>query len=193
MSMKAYPADRIRNVGLFSHGGAGKTSLTEAFLFVSGATNRLGTTQEGTTASDFDQDEIRRGMSISTSVVPIEWEDHKINVLDAPGYADFLGEVHSAMRVVDGAVILVDASAGVEVGTEQVWHLADTYDLPRIIFVNKMNRENADFGSTLQALRDAFGKRVAPIQFPIGADKTFRGVCVSRQCRWRIRKRPNSR
>jgi elongation factor G len=176
MSMKAYPAERIRNVGLFSHGGAGKTSLAEAFLFVSGATNRLGTTQDGSTASDFDPDEIRRGMSISTSVIPVEWEETKINILDVPGYADFMGEVHAAMRVVDGAVILVDASAGVEVGTEQVWKLADDYNLPRVLFVNKMNRENADFGRTLEALREAFGKRVAPIQFPIGSDKTFRGV-----------------
>ncbi|HYI23792.1 MAG TPA: elongation factor G [Thermomicrobiales bacterium] len=174
--MKQYPADRIRNVGLFSHGGAGKTSLTEAFLYVSGATNRLGNIQDGTTASDFDPDEVRRGISISTSVIPVEWEDHKINVLDVPGYADFMGEVHAAMRVVDGAVILVDASAGVEVGTEHVWRLANDYNLPRIIFVNKMNRENANFPQTLASLREAFGKRIAPIQFPIGSDRTFRGI-----------------
>ncbi len=174
--MKQYPADRIRNVGLFSHGGAGKTSLAEAFLYVSGATNRLGNVQDGTTASDFDPDEVRRGISISTSVIPIEWEDHKINVLDVPGYADFMGEVHAAMRVVDGAVILVDASAGVEVGTEQAWRLANEYNLPRIIFVNKMNRENANFPQTLESLREAFGKRIAPIQFPIGSDRTFRGI-----------------
>jgi elongation factor G len=176
MSMKQYPAERIRNVGLFSHGGAGKTSLAEAFLFVSGATSRLGNAQDGTTASDYDPDEIKRGMSISTTVIPVEWEDHKINVLDVPGYADFLGEVHAAMRVVDGAVILVDASAGVEVGTEHAWKLANRYNLPRLLFVNKMNRENADFGRTLESLREAFGKRVAPIHFPIGSDKSFRGI-----------------
>lgn len=174
--MKQYPADRIRNVGLFSHGGAGKTSLAEAFLFVSGATNRLGNAQDGTTASDFDPDEVKRGMSISTSVLPIEWEDHKINVLDVPGYADFVGEVHAAMRVVDGAVILIDAASGVEVGTEQAWNLADQYNLPRLLFVNKMNRENADFPRALASLREAFGKQVAPIQFPIGSEKTFRGI-----------------
>ena len=174
--MKQYPADRIRNVGLFSHGGAGKTSLAEAFLFVSGATNRLGNAQDGTTASDHDPDEVKRGMSISTSVLPIEWEDHKINVLDVPGYADFLGEVHAAMRVVDGAVILIDAAAGVEVGTEQAWKLADQYNLPRLLFINKMNRENADFPRALASLREAFGKQVAPIQFPIGSEKTFRGI-----------------
>jgi len=176
MSMKHYPAERIRNVGLFSHGGAGKTSLAEAFLFVSGATSRLGNTQDGTTASDYDADEIRRGMSISTAVIPVEWDDHKINVLDVPGYADFLGEVHAAMRVVDGAVILVDASAGVEVGTEQAWRLSNQYDLPRLIFVNKMNRENADFPRTLESLRATFGKQIAPIHFPIGSEKSFKGI-----------------
>ncbi len=199
--MKQYPAERIRNVGLFSHGGAGKTSLAEAFLFVSGATSRLGSAPDGTTASDYDPDEIKRGMSISTSVIPVEWEDTKINFLDVPGYADFLGEVHAAMRVVDGAVILVDASAGVEVGTEQIWRLANQYNLPRLLFVNKMNRENADFPRTLASLREAFGKRVAPIQFPIGSDKTFRGVVdllsntamvFPRQQRRRLRDHPDS-
>ena len=174
--MKQYPADRIRNVGLFSHGGAGKTSLAEAFLFVSGATNRLGNAQDGTTVSDHDPEEVRRGMSISTCVIPIEWEDHKINVLDVPGYADFLGEVHAAMRVVDGAVILVDAASGVEVGTEQAWKLASEYNLPRLLFVNKMNRENADFPRALASLRASLGKQVAPIQFPIGSAREFRGI-----------------
>ena len=174
--MRQYPAERIRNVGLFSHGGAGKTSLAEAFLYVSGATNRLGNAQDGTTTSDYDPDEVRRGMSISTAVIPIEWEDHKINVLDVPGYADFLGEVHAAMRVVDGAVILVDASAGVEVGTEHAWRLANQYKLPRLIFVNKMNRDNADFPRTLESLRAAFGKQIAPIHFPIGSEKGFQGI-----------------
>ncbi len=174
--MKHYPAERIRNVGLFSHGGAGKTSLAEAFLFVSGATKRLGNAQDGTTASDYDPDEVRRGMSISTAVIPVEWDDHKINVLDVPGYADFQGEVHAAMRVVDGAVILVDASAGVEVGTEQAWKLANQYKLPRLIFVNKMNRENADFPRTLESLRTTFGKQIAPIHFPIGSEKSFKGI-----------------
>jgi elongation factor G len=174
--MKQYPAERIRNVGLFSHGGAGKTSLVEAFLLVSGGTKRLGKIEDGSTVSDFDPDEIKRGMSISTSIVPIEWEDHKINVLDVPGYADFIGEAHAAMRVVDGAVILVDSSAGVEVGTEHIWNMCEERKLPRLIFANKMNRENADFKRTLDSVRAAFGKSVAPIQFPIGSDRTFRGV-----------------
>ncbi|CAA9550723.1 MAG: Elongation factor G-like protein TM_1651 [uncultured Thermomicrobiales bacterium] len=174
--MKQYPADRIRNVGLFSHGGAGKTSLAEACLFVSGGASRLGNIADGSTASDFDPDEIKRGISISTSVIPIEWEDHKINLLDVPGYADFLGEVHAAMRVVDGAVIVIDASAGVQVGTELAWKLANQHKLPRLIFLNKMNRENADFHRTVASVQEAFGKSVAPIQFPIGSDKDFKGV-----------------
>lgn len=174
--MKQYPAERIRNIGLFSHGGAGKTSLVEAFLLVSGGTNRLGRIEDGSTTSDFDPDEIKRAMSISTSVIPIEWEDHKINVLDVPGYADFIGEAHAAIRVVDGAVILIDSSAGVEVGTERLWNMCDERKLPRLIFANKMNRENADFERTLESVRQAFGKSVAPIQFPIGSDRTFKGV-----------------
>lgn len=174
--MQQYPAERIRNIGLFSHGGAGKTSLVEAFLLVSGGTNRLGRIEDGSTVSDFDPDEVKRAMSISTSVIPIEWEDHKINVLDVPGYADFIGEAHAAMRVVDGAVILIDSSAGVQVGTEQVWKMCEEYKRPRLIFANKMNRENADFERTVESVRQVFGKSVAPIQFPIGSDRTFKGV-----------------
>lgn len=174
--MRQYPADRIRNVGLFSHGGAGKTSLAEACLFVSGGASRLGNIEDGSTASDHDPDEIRRGLSISTSVIPIEWEDHKINLLDVPGYADFVGEVYAAMRVVDGAVIVIDASAGVQVGTELAWKLANQHNLPRLIFLNKMNRENADFHRTVASVQETFGKSVAPIQFPIGSDKSFKGV-----------------
>ncbi|CAA9553871.1 MAG: Elongation factor G-like protein TM_1651 [uncultured Thermomicrobiales bacterium] len=173
--MKQYPADRIRNVGLFSHGGAGKTSLTEALLFDTKAISRLGRVEDGTTVSDFDPDEVKRHISVSTAVAPVEWRDHKINVLDAPGYADFLGEVQSALRVVDAAVILLDASAGVEVGTEQAWRLAEERGLPRILFINKMDRENADFNRALDSAREAFGKAVAPIQFPIGSEKRFKG------------------
>ena len=135
--MKQYPADRIRNVGLFSHGGAGKTSLTEALLFDTRATTRLGRVEEGNTVSDFDPDEIKRRISVSTGVAPVEWRDTKINVLDAPGYADFLGEVKSALRVADAAVVVMDASAGVEVGTEQAWRLNNERGLPRRLFVNK--------------------------------------------------------
>ncbi len=174
--MNHYPAERIRNVGLFSHGGAGKTSLAEALLFDSGTTSRLGRVEDGTTVSDYDPDEIKRRLSVSTSVLPIEWNGYKINLLDAPGYADFAGEMISAMRVVDGAIIVVDASSGVEVGTESMWELAAKNQVPRILFANKMDRENADFASTLDSLRESFGKRVAPVQFPIGQERGFRGI-----------------
>jgi len=174
--VKQYPADRIRNVSLFSHGGAGKTSLTEAMLFDTKATTRLGRVDEGNTVTDFDPDEIKRRISISTAVAPLEWRDTKINVLDAPGYADFLGEVKSALRVADAAIVLLDASAGVEVGTEQAWRLAEERGSPRILFVNKMDRENADFERTLESARAAFGKAIAPLQFPIGSEKGFRGI-----------------
>lgn len=174
--MNNYPMDRIRNVGLFSHGGAGKTSMAEALLFDTNAITRLGRVEDGNTASDFDPDEINRRISVSSAVIPIEWNDTKINVIDAPGYTDFLGEVLSAMRVIEGAVILVDASAGVEVGTEQVWRLASERGLRKILFANKMDRENADFRQTLESLREAFGKNVAPLQFPIGSAKDFRGI-----------------
>ena len=173
--MQHYPADRIRTVGLFSHGGAGKTSLTEALLFDTGAINRLGRVDDGTTTSDYDPDEVKRRHSIVTAVAPVEWRETKINVVDPPGYADFTGEVEAALRVCDAALILLDASAGVEVGTEHVWEMAGKRRLPRMIFVNKMDRENADFDAALTSAREAFGKAVAPIQFPIGREKSFKG------------------
>nr|MBA3643876.1 GTP-binding protein [Chloroflexia bacterium] len=174
--MKHYPADRIRNVGLFSHGGAGKTSLTEALLFDTKAVTRLGRVEEGNTVADFDPDEIKRGISVSTAIAPVEWADTKINILDAPGYADFMGEVKSALRVADAAVILVDASAGVEVGTETAWRLTEERGIPKMLFVNKMDRENADFDRTLESLRENFGAAVGPIQFPLGREKSFKGI-----------------
>ncbi|MGI8486408.1 MAG: GTP-binding protein, partial [Thermomicrobiales bacterium] len=174
--MNHYPAERIRNVGLFSHGGAGKTSLAEALLFDSGTASRLGRVEDGTTVSDYDPDEIKRHLSVSTSVLPIEWNDYKINLLDVPGYADFAGEMISAMRVVDGALIVVDASSGVEIGTENMWNLAARNHVPCILFANKMDRENANFAQTLESLRLAFGKRVAPVQFPIGESRGFKGI-----------------
>jgi len=174
--MNTYPAGKIRNVGLFSHGSAGKTSLTEALLYISHTINRLGRVEDGTTTSDWDQDEIKRQISISTSIAPIEWRDTKINLLDAPGYADFLGEVKGTMRVCDVALILLDASAGVEVGTEQAWQAAGEVNRVCALFVNKMDRENANFASTLNAARETFGTAVVPVLVPIGAEKDFRGV-----------------
>lgn len=173
--MKTYPPERIRNVGLFSHGGAGKTSLTEALLFATGTTSRMGRVEDGTTVSDWDPDEHKRRISILLSVIPIEWRDHKVNLLDTPGYFDFAGEVRSALRVVDAAFILMDATVGVEVGTEQVWELAEARRLPRALVINKMDRENANFARALASARHAFGNRVVPLQVPIGQEKSFTG------------------
>ena len=174
--MKQYTPDRIRNVGLFSHGGAGKTSLAEAILFDTKAITRLGRVEDGNTVCDFDPDEIKRHISVNAAIAPVEWRDSKINVVDAPGYADFLGDMKSALRVVDAAIIVMDASAGVEVGTEQAWRFAEEQNLPRLMFINKMDRENADFARALASAREAFGKRVAPIQMPIGSEKSFKGI-----------------
>lgn len=174
--MKTYTADRIRNIGLFSHGGAGKTSLSEAMLFTTGAVTRLGRVEDGNTVSDWDPDEAKRGMSISTSVIPIEWREHKLNILDTPGYADFVGDVKAAASVIDCAVILLDASAGVEVGSEVAWKTADERRLPRILVVNKIDRENANFEAAVEAAQNAFGGAIVPLYYPIGQESAFRGV-----------------
>ena len=155
--MKEYTTEFIRNIALVSHGSGGKTMLAEAFLHVTGATTRLGKIEDGSTASDFEDEEIRRKLSLSTAVIPVEYKDHKINVLDTPGYTDFVGEVVSALRVADGAVILVDSVAGLEVGTEIVWNYCDTFKLPRFLVINKLDRDNADFQQ---------GPRLCPGIFP---------------------------
>ncbi len=174
--MKEYKTDQLRNVVLLGHGSSGKTSLSEAMLFNSGAINRMGRVEDGTTVSDYDEEEIRRRISLSLSLLPCEWKGHKINIIDTPGYMDFVGEVKSATRVADLALILVDAVAGVEVGTELVWQYADEVGLPRAVFINKMNRDNADFRRTLQALEQAFDATFVPVQLPIGSQANFQGV-----------------
>lgn len=174
--MKEYPTPNIRNLVLLGHGSSGKTSLAEAMLFASGAINRMGRVEDGTTVSDFDEEEVRRRISLSLAMIPVEWGGCKLNILDTPGYLDFIGEVISGVRVADLALVLVDPVGGVEVGTELVWAYADQYDLPRMVVVNKMNRENADFARTLQALRDAFQRHFVPLYLPIGAQANFSGV-----------------
>lgn len=174
--MREYTTERIRNVVLLGHGSTGKTSLAEAALFATGAISRLGRVEEGNTVSDYDPDEIKRGISINLAVVPCEWKDHKINLIDTPGYADFVGEVKGGVRAADVGLIVVDASAGVQVGTEQAWNHAAEDGLPRAFIVNRMDRENADFTGTLQALRSTFGKQCVPVQLPIGAQDKFEGV-----------------
>jgi elongation factor G len=174
--MKLYNTAQLRNVGLFSHGGAGKTSLLEAMLFASKGTTRLGRVEEGNTVSDHDPDEIRRHISVQLSVAPVEWLDTKLNVIDVPGYAEFVGEVKAGVRIVDTVVLLVDASAGVEVGTEQVWRFAEERGCPRVVVINKMDRENADFGNALRSVELVLGKKCAPLQIPIGSQSSFKGV-----------------
>jgi elongation factor G len=175
--MKEYATESIRNVAMISHGGAGKTSLGEALLYFIGAITRMGRVEDGNTVSDFEEEEIRRTLSLSTSILPIEYEDHKINLLDTPGYTDFIGEVISALRVVDGALVLVDAVSGVEVGTELVWEYCNTFSLPRFLMISKMNRENANFNKALQTMREfAPDFTFVPVQLPWGERHEFKGV-----------------
>jgi elongation factor G len=177
--MKEYTTEFLRNIALVSHGGAGKTMLAEAFLHASAATTRLGKVEDGTTASDYDEEEIRRKISLYASMIPVEYRDHKINVIDAPGYTDFVGEAISALSVSDGAIILVDAVAGVEVGTELAWRYADEFKLPRFFLINKMDRDNADFDKTYAALEEfarGHGKRTLKVQLPVGEKQNFKGV-----------------
>jgi elongation factor G len=174
--MPIYGLDNIRNIVLLSHGGAGKTSISEAMLFDTGAINRLGKVDDGSTTSDYEPDEIKRKISINLSLLPCEWRDNKINVIDAPGYMDFIGEVKAGMRVSDSAVIVVDATSGVEVGTEMVWDYCEESKLPRLIFVNKMDRENADFAKVVGDMKAKLGARCVPLQLAIGAHTSFQGV-----------------
>ena len=160
--MKVYRTDEIRNVVLLGHGGSGKTSLVEAMLYVSGATNRMGKVTESNTVSDFDKEEQKRGFSISTSLIPIEWEKAKINILDTPGYFDFVGEVEEAVSAADAAVIVVSGKAGVQVGTEKAWELCDKYNLPRMIYVTEMDVDDASFRQVVEDLTAKYGKKIAP-------------------------------
>ncbi len=173
--MNEYRADQIRNIALVGHSSSGKTSLAEALLYDTGAVSRLGKVDDNTSVSDFDPEEQRRKISISTSLIPCEWNGYKINVLDTPGYIDFVGEVKGALRVADCAVFVVDAVSGVEVGTELVWQYANEMNLPRIIVVNKLDRENSDFDRVLAQLREYFGKGVVSFQIPIGKEAEFKG------------------
>ncbi len=168
--------ESIRNVVLMSHCGAGKTSLSEAILFTTGTINRLGKVDDGTTTSDYDPAEVKHKISINLSILPCQWKGMKVNILDTPGYSDFVGEVKAAVRVSEGAVIVVCAASGVEVGTEQVWGYSEEAKLARLILINKMDRENANFFGTLEKLQSKFGAKCLAIQIPIGAHNSFQGV-----------------
>jgi elongation factor G len=177
--MKEYTTEFLRNIALVSHGGAGKTMLAEAFLHAAGATTRLGKVEDETTISDYDEEEHRRKISLYSSVIPVEHRDHKINIIDAPGYTDFVGEAISALSVSDGALILVDAVAGVEVGTELAWRFAEDFKLPRFVVINKMDRDNANFEQALASVEElarAHDQRVIRVQLPIGEKQEFMGV-----------------
>ena len=173
--MKVYRTDEIRNVVLLGHGGSGKTSLAEAMAYVSGATNRMGKITDGNTISDFDKEEQKREFSISTSLIPIEWEKAKINILDTPGYFDFVGEVEEAVSAADAAVIVVSGKAGVEVGTEKAWELCDKYKLPRMIYVTEMDVDDASFRQVVQDLTERYGKVIAPHFQPIRENEKLVG------------------
>ncbi len=174
--MKKYETGQLRNLCLVSHGGAGKTTLAEAFLYDAGVIDRLGKVDDGTSSMDFDSEEIKRKISINASIAAVPWKDIKVNIVDTPGYFDFVGEVKGAVRVADAALVLLDAVGGVEVGAELVWGYADEQKLARMVFVNKMDRENANFDSVVTKAKDTLGKQIVPIQIPIGSEADFRGV-----------------
>lgn len=165
----------IRNVAIIGHGSEGKTTLTEAMLFNAGVTDRLGRVEDGTTTTDYDPEEIKRQISISAALAPLNWNSHKINVLDVPGYFDFAGEVIQALTVADGAVIVVGAVSGVAVGTEKAWDYCDKYDIPRVVFINQLDREHVNFMKVLEQLKDKYGSVIAPFQVPIMEGDTFKG------------------
>jgi len=174
--MKQYALEQIRNVALAGHGGSGKTTLAEHLLYIAGHIDRIGTIEAGNTTSDFDPEEQRRKISLSATLLPIEWEGHKINLIDTPGFPDFIGELYSVAQVVDSVILVAPAQAELEVGFENAWELCEARKLPRMIFVNKMERDGADYNGLLQTLRNAYGNRIVPLQIPIGAETQFKGV-----------------
>ena len=173
--MKVYTTDKIRNVVLLGHGGAGKTTLAEAFAYLGGLTSRMGKVEDKNTVSDFSKEEQKRGFSISTSLIPIEWEDCKINVLDTPGYFDFVGEVEEAVSAADAAIIVISGKAGIEVGAIRAWEICEKYNLPRMIYVSDMDQDNASYREIVEDLTASYGKKIAPFHFPIREDGKFVG------------------
>lgn len=173
--MDVFRTDRIRNVVLLGHGGAGKTSLAEAMAYLSGITSRLGKVTDGNTVSDYDKEEIKRKFSITTSVVPIEWGKVKINVLDTPGYFDFVGEVEEAVAAADAAIIVVSGKSGIQVGTQKAWELCEKYNLPRMFFVTEMDMDDVSYRQVVEDLTELYGKKIAPLHMPIREDSKFVG------------------
>ena len=174
--MKDYDADKIRNVAVVGHGSSGKTSLTSAFLFNAGVTSRLTKVEKGNTVTDYDPDEIERNISINSAVSFMEWNDRKINLVDCPGYTNFLWDTRASLRAVDAGILLVCGVAGVEVGTEKVWEMLAESKLPALIVINKLDRENSNYARTVEAIHQFFGRQAVPVQLPIGEEKNFTGV-----------------
>ena len=174
--MRQYRTEEIRNIGIIAHSGAGKTSLIEAMLYNGGTIERMGAVDDGNTVADYASDEIERKTSINCSVCIAEWAEHKLNLIDTPGAEDFYGDLHGVLRVVDAVVVVVDATTGVEGGTEKVWEVADKYNLPRILFINKMDKENASFDNALASISEILETRAVPLQIPIGKEDQFTGV-----------------
>jgi elongation factor G len=174
--VKVFPPEKIRNVALVGHAGSGKTTLAEALLYRAGSIGRIGRVEDGNTVTDYDPEEHGRSMSVTMALAPFEWRGHKINLIDTPGYADFAGDLHAALRVADLAVFVVSAVEGVEVQTVYAWRIAEKLGVPRMVFINKLDKERASFDTTLRDLRDRFGAGVAPIELPIGEEQSFHGV-----------------
>ncbi|MGH9148028.1 MAG: GTP-binding protein, partial [Vicinamibacterales bacterium] len=174
--MKVYDAASIRNVALVGHGGSGKTQLASALLFDAGMINRFGKVDDGTTVTDYDEEEIARKHTLAASLAYVEWNKTKINLIDTPGFANFLSDARAALRVADAALVVVDAVAGVEVQTEKVWAAADELSLPRLVVLNRIDRERASLERSLQSLREVLSRTVIPIQLPLGEEKSFKGV-----------------
>lgn len=174
--MRQYRTEEIRNIAIIAHSGAGKTSLIEAMLYNGGAIERMGAVDDGNTVADYASDEIERKTSLNCSVCIAEWAENKLNIIDTPGAEDFYGDLHGVLRVVDAVVVVVDATTGVEGGTEKVWEIADKYDLPRILFINKMDKENASFDNALASIAEILDTRAVPVQIPIGKEDQFSGV-----------------
>ncbi|MBS3874141.1 MAG: GTP-binding protein [Firmicutes bacterium] len=174
--MKQFATEELRNVCLVGHGGSGKTSFLEAALYSSQAIDRMGRVDEGNTVSDHDPEEVKRSISIATSLGPCVWQGHKVNFVDTPGYFDFVGEVKGALRATDVALVFACAVSGVEVGTEKVWDYAGERNMARAFLINKMDRENANFDRVVEEIRQTFGTSAAPLQIPIGQEAKFAGV-----------------